>query len=145
MLDAVLELLLDTVLELLLDTVLELELGADENVRTKDDVLDELLLDAVLELLEGDELLEESDELELEEQLEVALELLDEVTVDELELGLDENTNTNEDVEELELAGEENVRTTAEDPDVGAVVVVASLLELEELGADEKVKTKDDA
>lgn len=123
-----------------------LELGAEENVSTNEDVFEELL--------EEDELLEEMDNDELEELLDEELgaeekvntkedvceELLEEVN-DELELGLEEKTNTNAEFSELELDGEERVRIKAEDPDVGAVVV-ASLLE--ELGADGKVRTKDD-
>ena len=123
-----------------------LELGAEENVSTNEDVFEELL--------EEDELLEEMDNDELEELLDEELgaeekvntkedvceELLEEVN-DELELGLEEKTNTNGEFSELELDGEERVRIKAEDPDVGAVVV-ASLLE--ELGADGKVRTKDD-
>jgi len=134
-----------------------LELGAEENVSTNEDVFEELL--------EEDELLEEmdNDELELEELLDAPLELEDvelelgaeekvntkedvceellEEVNDELELGLEEKTNTNGELSELEIDGEERVRIKAEDPDVGAVVV-ASLLE--ELGADGKVRTKDD-
>ena len=132
-----------------------LELGAEENVSTNEDVFEELLEeDELLEEMDNDELEElldaplelEDEELELgaEEKVntkeDVCEELLEEVN-DELELGLEEKTNTNGEFSELELDGEERVRIKAEDPDVGAVVV-ASLLE--ELGADGKVRTKDD-
>lgn len=132
-----------------------LELGAEENVSTNEDVFEELLEeDELLEEMDNDELEElldaplelEDEELELgaEEKVntkeDVCEELLEEVN-DELELGLEEKTNTNGEFSELELNGEERVRIKAEDPDVGAVVV-ASLLE--ELGADGKVRTKDD-
>ena len=132
-----------------------LELGAEENVSTNEDVFEELLEeDELLEEMDNDELEElldaplelEDEELELgaEEKVntkeDVCEELLEEVN-DELELGLEEKTNTNGEFSELELDGEERVRIKAEDPDVGAVVVASVL---EELGADGKVRTKDD-
>ena len=145
LLESVLELLgldgnvitIDEVAELL-ESVLEL-LGLDGNVITIDEVAE--LLESVPELLEesvGDELGADENVRTKEEDLEEQAEL---DICSEDELGLEENAIIVGRLE-LEEDDEGNVRTKPQDAEVrGAAVVV---IELELLGADENVKTKDD-
>ena len=128
---------IDEVAELL-ESVLEL-LGLDGNV---------IIIDEVAELLESvPELLEESvgDELGADENVRTKEEDLEEQAkldvCSEDELGLEENASIVGRFE-LDEDDEGNVRTNPQDAEVrGAAVVV---IELELLGADENVKTKDD-
>ena len=128
---------IDEVAELL-ESVPEL-LGLDGNVITIDEVAE--LLESVPELLEesvGDELGADENVRTKEEDLEEQAEL---DICSEDELGLEENAIIVGRLE-LEEDDEGNVRTKPQDAEVrGAAVVV---IELELLGADENVKTKDD-
>ena len=127
--------IIDEVAELL-ESVPEL-LGLDGNVITIDEVAE--LLESVPELLEesvGDELGADENVRTKEEDLEEQADICSED-----ELGLEENAIIVGRLE-LEEDDEGNVRTKPQDAEVrGAAVVV---IELELLGADENVKTKDD-